>query len=144
MEVQGAVEIFSRSKSVYDVRYTQYLGDGDTKGFIAVQDMKPYGPDCEISKLECLGHIQKRMGTRLRKLKTENKHVILSDGKGLGGKNRLSKAVIDQIQTYYGLAIRRNTHSVESMVKDIWALYYHKLSTDDDPHHGLCPKGETS
>lgn len=31
------------------------------------------------------------------------------------------------------------------MVKDIWALYYHKLSTDDDPHHGrLCPKGETS
>lgn len=30
------------------------------------------------------------------------------------------------------------------MVNDIWALYYHKLSTDADPHHGLCPKGETS
>lgn len=144
MEVQGAVEIFSRSKKTYDVRYTQYLGDGDSKGFTAVQEMKPYGPDCIISKLECLGHIQKRMGSRLRKLKNENKHVKLIDGKGLGGKNRLSNAVIDQIQTYYGLAIRRNSDSLQNMVKDIWALYYHKVSTDDDPHHGLCPKGETS
>ncbi|KAG8252385.1 hypothetical protein J6590_058549 [Homalodisca vitripennis] len=41
------------------------------------------------------GHVQKRMGTRLRGLESENKRIILSDGKGLGGKNRLSQAVID-------------------------------------------------
>lgn len=130
--------------TAYNVRYTQYLGDGDSKGFIAVQELEPYGPDHKISKLECLGHVQKRMGTRLRRLKSENKHIILSDGKGLGGKNRLSQAAIDQLQTYYGLAIRRNIDSLDNMMKDIWALYFHKLSSDSDPHHGLCPKGETS
>lgn len=26
----------------------------------------------------------------------------------------------------------------------MWATYFHKLSTDDNPHHGLCPKGENS
>lgn len=91
MEVQGAVEIFSRSENAYNVRYTQYLGDGDSKGFSAVQEMQPYGPDCVLQKLECI--LQKRMGTRLRKLKAEIKKLVLSDEKGLGGKNRLSKIV---------------------------------------------------
>lgn len=81
MEVQGAKEIFIRSKRAYNVRYTQ-LGDGDSKGFCAVQEVKPYGPDCEITKLECLGQVQKRMGTRLRKIKNENKHVV----RGVSGK----------------------------------------------------------
>lgn len=96
VEVQDAAETFSRSVNEYNVRYVQYSGDGDSKGFIAVQDLQSYGPGCQIKKLECIGHIQKRMGTRLRKLKSENKPINLSDGKGLGGKNRLTKAVIDQ------------------------------------------------
>lgn len=143
MEIQGAFEIFQRSLPSYNVRYTQYLGDGDSKGFMAVRDLKPNGPECKITKLECLGHIQKRMDTRLRNIKKENKHVKFADVKGLGGRNRLSKANIDNLQNYYGSAIRRNAHSVESMV-DIWTLYFLKLSTDEDPHHGLCPKGKKS
>lgn len=47
-EVQGAAEIFSRSVNAYNVRYVQYLGDGDSKGFIAHQDMQPYVPDGQI------------------------------------------------------------------------------------------------
>lgn len=50
----------------------------------------------------------------------------------------------NHLQTYFGLAIRRNTDNVDSMVIDIWALYFHKLSSDTDPYHRLCPKGETS
>lgn len=76
MEVQGAVEILSRSENAYNVRYTQYLGDGDSKGFSAVQEIQPYGPDCVLQKLECIGHIKKRMGTRLRKLKAEIKKLV--------------------------------------------------------------------
>lgn len=67
--------------------------------------MKPYGKETPVSELECFGYFQKRMGTRLRKLKAENKGLKLSDGKMLGGKNRLSSRIIDQIHTYYGLAI---------------------------------------
>lgn len=83
-------------------------------------------------------------GTGLRTLKVEIKKLVLSDEKGLGGKNRLSKAVIDQIQNYYRLAIRRTTDSEEKMRNDVWVLFYHKRSTGEDPHHELCPKGENS
>lgn len=138
MEVQGALDIFRNSLTAYNVRYTKYLGDGDLKSYQAVQELKPNGENVPIDKLECIGHIQKRMGTRLRRLKSSNKGLKLSDGKTLGGKNRLSSSVIDQLQTYYGLAIRRSSTVIE-MKQAIWALYYHKLSTDEDPKNGLCP-----
>ena len=68
----------------------------------------------------------------------------LDDGKVLGGKGRLTEKAIDKIQSYYGMAIRRNLDCVEKMKQDIWAIYFHKLSTDDEPQHRLCPAGENS
>ena len=35
----------------------------------------------------------------------------------LGGKNRLTEAIIKKLTLYYGLAIRRNVDSVEGMKK---------------------------
>ncbi|CAN7995809.1 unnamed protein product, partial [Ixodes hexagonus] len=102
---------------------------------------KPYGDSVEISKLECIGHVEKRMGTRLRRLKKENKVGKLSDGKGLSARGRLTDAVMDKLQTYFGLAIRRNVGNLEEMRKAVWATYFHLSSTDNDPCHGLCPKG---
>ena len=69
---------------------------------------------------------------------------MLSDGKTIGGRGRLTGAVIDQLSTYYGKAIRANKNSVEDMTKAIWATYYHKASTDANPQHHLCPKGVNS
>lgn len=43
------------------------------------------------------------------------KNVKLSDDKKLGGKGRLTDDKIDQLQRYYGLAIRRNLSSVDQM-----------------------------
>lgn len=53
---------------------------------------------------------------------------------------RLSDAIIDKLQNYYGLAIRRNVGSLEDMRKAVWATYFHLASTDTNPSHGLCPK----
>ena len=50
MESAGAVDMFSH---VYLI-YKEYLGDAD-------QNVVPV-------KLECVGHVQKRLGTRLRNL----------------------------------------------------------------------------
>ncbi|GFW88140.1 uncharacterized protein TNCV_218121 [Trichonephila clavipes] len=47
-------------------------------------------------------------------------------------------------QHYYGLAIRKNLSSVEDVKRAIWAIYFHKLSTKDNPQHALCPLGEDS
>lgn len=65
----------------------------------------------------------------------------LSDGKSLSGRGRLTDAAIDKLQTYYGLAIRRNVGNLEEMRKAVWATYFHMASSDKKPCHGLCPKG---
>ena len=49
----------------------------------------PYGPDHIVEKEECVGHVMKRMGTRLRKLVERLKGQKLEDGKGLQGRGRL-------------------------------------------------------
>ena len=49
--------------------------------------------DIEVQKKECVGHVQKRVGTRLRKLKKEVK----------GLKGKLTEKVIDRLQNFYEL-----------------------------------------
>ncbi|GFS77479.1 uncharacterized protein TNCV_320511 [Trichonephila clavipes] len=57
METVGAIRIFERSLIKRDLQYTEYYGDGDSKGFLHVKDTY-----CEnsVTKPECIGHIQKR------------------------------------------------------------------------------------
>ena len=74
------IYIFSKSIEKYNLRYVHYIGDGDTKSYKKVVGAKLYG-DFTPQKLECVGHLQKRLGTRLRKIRNEKKHEILSDGK---------------------------------------------------------------
>ncbi|GFT59903.1 uncharacterized protein TNCV_705221 [Trichonephila clavipes] len=57
MEAVGAFRIFERSLIKRDLQYTEYYGDGDSKGFLQVKDI--YGEN-SVTKLECIGHIQKR------------------------------------------------------------------------------------
>ena len=66
MESKGVVVCFKRSVDKYNVRYTQYLGDGDTKSYHEVDKEDPYN-GTPIVKLECIGHIQKRVGARILK-----------------------------------------------------------------------------
>ncbi|GFX93089.1 uncharacterized protein TNCV_140331 [Trichonephila clavipes] len=139
MKVAGALSIFQRSQSLYNVRYTKYLGDGDSKAFTSIVENKVYGDHCSVEKLEWIGHVMKRMGTHLRSLKTKMRGQKLSDGKPLCGRNRLTEAEIDRLQAYYGLAIRRNLSSMKDMQQAIWAILLHKLSTDEKFQHGFCP-----
>ncbi|GFW58694.1 uncharacterized protein TNCV_378771 [Trichonephila clavipes] len=144
MEIQGASKIFQRSLSLHNARYITYLGDGDCKAFDAVKKKNIYGNEYPIEKLECIGHVMKCMGTRLRRLKAQLKGQILSGGKCLSGKNRLTEHEIDNLQSYYGSATRRYHSSVQNMRQAIWAIFLHKLSTDEYPQHGFCPIGEDS
>ena len=38
---------------------------------------------------DCIGHVQKRLGTALRSYKNKQCGAVLSDGKGTGGKDVL-------------------------------------------------------
>ena len=76
------------------------------------------------------------MGARLRACK--------KDKPGIGGKGNLTAKLVDILSNYYGIAIRRNASSTESMYKAIWATVYHKSSTDDMPKHHYCPEDADS
>ncbi|GFY22887.1 uncharacterized protein TNCV_2181481 [Trichonephila clavipes] len=96
-------------------RKRNYVG---TSGAMEIQ-----GNEYPIEKLECIGHVRKRMGTRICRLKAQLKGQILSDGKCLRGQNRLTEHEIDNLQSYYGSANRRNHSSVQKMRQAIWANF---------------------
>ncbi|GFT77384.1 uncharacterized protein TNCV_1470431 [Trichonephila clavipes] len=66
----------------------------------------------------------------------------LSDGKTIGGKGRLTDAIISKLTTFYGNAIRANSHNVNEMRQAVWAVWAHTSSTDDEPKHWFCPKAK--
>jgi len=65
MQVEAIKEMFLRSEEKFGVKYSDYIGDGNLKTFKAILDVQPYGEECIVRKSECIGHVQKRMGTRL-------------------------------------------------------------------------------
>ncbi|GFW14713.1 uncharacterized protein TNCV_1561761 [Trichonephila clavipes] len=101
MEAVGSFRIFERSLIKRDLQYTEYYGDGDSKGFLQVKDI--YGEN-SVTKLECIGHIQKRVGSRLRKLKEHQR---------TWWEGKLTDKFIDKLQNYYGIAIRSNVGCLE-------------------------------
>ena len=104
METEGAKRVFTRSIDKHKVRYVEYLGDGDSKSYVNVEDVNE---GIEIKKLECVGYYQKRVGTRLRNLKKKEK--------GLGGQGRLTDATINRPQNFAGVAIRQNKGNLKGM-----------------------------
>ena len=133
MECEGALIMWRRSESRHNLRYTDIISDGDSKTFSLLSEKKPY--PVPMKKLECVGHVQKRLGTGLRKLKKEKK---------LGGRGRLTDNVIDAMQTYYGKAIRNNKGNIKAMQKATLAILYHQSSTTTKTRHKYCPPGPTS
>lgn len=72
MEVEAIIEMFQRSEKNYGVKYMNYIGDGDSKTYMGIINAAPYG-DTSIIKKECIGHVQKRMGSRLREYKKKRR-----------------------------------------------------------------------
>lgn len=68
--------------------------DGDSKAFNTVEGTFP---DCKVVKLDCVGHVQKRMGKHLLNLKARTKGK-LADGTPTGGHGHLTDDKIKQVQ----------------------------------------------
>ena len=106
IEPNGALLLFKRSLD-FHIRYMSLVSDGDSKTMSLLQQEAPYGAD-QVTKMDCVGHVQKRIGTALRNLKVQHRGQKLSDGKTIGGVGRLTDNRINSLQNYYGDAIRRN------------------------------------
>ena len=154
MESEGAVVMWKRSVERHNLQYKWMVSDGDSKAFSAVENI--YGDEITVEKLDCVGHVQKRMGKHLLNLKARTKGK-LADGHPIGGRGRLTEVKIKQLQKYYGLAIRQNTISksspskrdvdlaVYAMKKNIIAILHHRVKLEDcSKQHRFCPPGESS
>ena len=78
-----------------------------------------------VEKYECIGHYQKRVVNRIRKLRArtkglggKDKKVPKKDGdksKVVNAKSRLTDGVIDKLQNYFGIALRSNIGDLKNM-----------------------------
>ena len=120
MEAVAAVEIFSRSmkKEIEIYHLCWQFGSIGLRSLDLTMKSK---------KEECVSHVQKWLGTALRKYKKDNKGKKLSDGKMVGGKGRLTDKVIDKMQNYYRKAIRSNKGDLNRMKESIKAIQYHMI-----------------
>ena len=155
MEAEAAVVLWSRSVEHFGLRYIVLVGDGDSSAYKSVTSMNngsgPYGRSKPVEKQECINHVGKRLGSRLRKLRNDMweektyksgkkyKHKLLS------GKHRLTDSVINSLSSYYGTAIRNCAgKTLEEIRRSILSSYFHCSSSDEDQRHHLCPKGPKS
>ena len=142
MEKQAALIMWNRSINRHGLRYISMVSDGDSKTIAEIQKADPYS-GVVVEKHECLNHVGKRMGTQLRNLvkqKSKEKPKVTLGGKGFG---KLRPEVIGKLQKYFTKAVRSND-TVPKMQRAIKATLLHSASTDEEPHHNLCPSGEDS
>ena len=65
--------------------------------------------------------------------------------KGLSGAGRLTNGMIEKLQLYYGIAIRKNSgKDVASMKKAIWGGFFHVASSATRHWHDHCEPGPES
>ncbi|CAF5046096.1 unnamed protein product, partial [Rotaria sp. Silwood1] len=137
IEADAVLNMFQRSVSKYEIYYAKYVGDGDSKTFATLSDKPPY-PGKVIKKIEDLNHFSKRMKRQLETKKREYGRKQLSDGKTIGGINRLSSQNIIRLQMTFASTIRKCKHDLDLLFKRSWAIFWHKYSTNDDPRHDSC------
>ncbi|KAI0222586.1 hypothetical protein LSAT2_026167, partial [Lamellibrachia satsuma] len=89
-----------------------------------------------IAKLECCGHVHKRMGKRLLDKVAELKSKRFKEGrksyKGIGGAGGLTKKAIKVIQGHFGGAIRGNVGDLGKMKTAVMAIWKHRGKDHSD------------
>lgn len=109
IKLDSVVKMFQRSEEKYRVRYAEY--DGDSKTYSTIKNVKLYGYELLVQLKKYIGHVGKmeRLRTGLRNTKMNNKSI---GGNRVG---KLTNKAIISLTKYYGLAVRRNSGSIQGM-----------------------------
>jgi hypothetical protein len=143
MEPRGTVEIV---KGIYErtgVKITNFLGDGDSRAFkeaSAYAWSLPRKVRWIMTKLDCVNHVAKRIGTGLRNAVKTTKPTDENGKKlkGLGGRGGLTVKAINKIQSFYNFIIHECVGNPEKMSEWTLAMFDHISSSDADPKHNDC------
>ena len=149
-DVYGVCDVCNRYEKM-NKKSEEYLAWKNSDNYKTWEDSHMQGTAdcCRVIKLDCVGHVQKRLGHALYDLHT--KTGKLEDGKPIKGKKgRLTKPAIDKLQKYYGNAIRNNVNkdiqsqehknnAICAMQREIKAGLFHSLKLPDKERHKYCP-----
>jgi len=130
METAAAKLLWARSVRIHNMRYVRVLSDGDNKTLASLNERKPYGPDVEIEKIDCINHVHKRLGTGLQNLLKTSPHIK-------GGRGGLTKLMIEKLTQYYRGAITSNTTISKEPVEIDLAVTNMKQAIKASLHHNV-------
>ena len=141
MESTGVVQCFRESEDFHKVGIISFFGDGDTKFHSAVIKANPY-PGTIVQNPECVRHVQKRCGSRLRSIKNAKTRLLLMANQFWLPKN-LTHKCINELQNCYGIAMRQNcqTGDINIMRKAVGAVFCHCSEANDlESQHQFRPQ----
>ncbi len=150
METEAAFRLWSRSIDNYKLRYKWMISDGDSKAHNRVAEIYGNSEDERVQKLDCIGHVGKRMSRALVSIKNATKGK-LTDGKSVGGKKgRLTEPVISRLSDLYRNAIRQNVDTnaktteqkkegIRKLQKSIMVVLYHSIKLSNPNINQFCP-----
>ena len=134
MEAESVKRVFERSIKKHELRYVEFLGDGDTRSYVNAKDTDP---GIEIKKIRVCWTLSKKSWDTITK-SGNNK-------KGLGDRGRLTDPIVDRLQNYAGVTIRQNVGDLKSMKSGFLASLFHVASNKDNLfHYPHCPIGPNS
>ena len=144
MESAGATEIFQRSVQKYGLIYSEYLGDGDTSSFNDVVKAKPYD-EYSMDRKRLVYWPRSKESWHTSPCISQ-KHAGNKDPKKrLSDKGKLDQKVMNSMQNYYGIAIRKNKGDLYAMKKAVGAILWHCSEFPDRDMaycHRYCPPGK--
>ena len=106
MDSAGILPIFQRSVEHHNACYIEFLVDGDSKAHNLVQE-NVYG-DVAITKLECVSHVQKRLGSLLQPLKKMVRNDCFTWCTGIGWKGKLTEKLINPFTATMTYSVRHD------------------------------------
>ena len=116
----------------HNLRYTEYLGDGDSQEFSTNSQGNIYGSNVNMTKLECRGHIQKRVGRQLMTLVDQHKNEVFfirdKEGQCLKKKKVANKSRGEKLYC----ELRDSGHWTAKAIKSIQGHYCAAIRGNDN------------
>lgn len=97
MEAEGASILWRRSIELHNLRYRWIVSDGDSKAFKTVENVYV---GLKVIKLDCVGHVQRRVRKHLLNLKARTKGK-LEDGKPIRSRGRLTDTLTGKLMLIF-------------------------------------------
>ena len=100
------------------------MRDGDSKAFNECKGV--YGDTVELEAYSDKNHAKKNFVHRIME---RRKSARTATGGSLKGRGRLTEKLVDQLSTYFTLAIKntaKSDGSLEDLSNAVWRIFYHK------------------